>query len=170
MARNKFSTTMRVYHRYLGFFLAGIMGVYAVSGIVMIFRDRDFLKREEAIHRTIEPNLGTEELAKELGVRSVKINKEEGKVLIFKDGRYDRSTGEVNYTSRELPPVLKKMTQLHKATSKQPLFFLNVFFGFSLFFFVISSFWMFMPKTSIFKKGMVFTIAGVALTLLLLFL
>ena len=39
---SKLNTTMRVYHRYLGFFLAGIMAVYAISGIVMIFRDTDF--------------------------------------------------------------------------------------------------------------------------------
>jgi hypothetical protein len=37
---------MRVYHRYLGFFLAGIMAIYSVSGIIMIFRDTDFLKKE----------------------------------------------------------------------------------------------------------------------------
>ena len=30
---------MRIFHRYLGFFLAGIMAVYALSGIVLIFRD-----------------------------------------------------------------------------------------------------------------------------------
>ena len=30
------NNTMRVYHRYLGFFLAGIMSVYAISGIVLI--------------------------------------------------------------------------------------------------------------------------------------
>jgi uncharacterized iron-regulated membrane protein len=36
----------RVIHRYLGFFLAGIMALYALSGIVMIFRDTDFLKSQ----------------------------------------------------------------------------------------------------------------------------
>ncbi len=64
--------------------------------------------------------------------------------------------------------MLQKLTQLHKASTKQPLFFLNVFFAASLLFFVISSFWMFMPKTSIFKKGLYFTLAGIALTLILL--
>ena len=34
--------TMRILHRYLGFFLAGIMAVYALSCTVMIFRDTDF--------------------------------------------------------------------------------------------------------------------------------
>ena len=36
---------MRIIHRYLGFFLAGIMAVYALSGIVLILRDTDFLKQ-----------------------------------------------------------------------------------------------------------------------------
>jgi len=38
--------SMRIYHRYLGFFLAGIMAIYALSGIVLIFRDTNFLKQE----------------------------------------------------------------------------------------------------------------------------
>ena len=41
------SKKARVWHRYLGFFLAGIMAVYAVSGVVMIFRNTDFLKQEK---------------------------------------------------------------------------------------------------------------------------
>ena len=44
MSQSNLNTTMRIYHRYLGFFLAGIMAVYAISGIVLIFRDTDFLK------------------------------------------------------------------------------------------------------------------------------
>ncbi|MEQ1587790.1 MAG: hypothetical protein ABL895_18030 [Cyclobacteriaceae bacterium] len=54
---------MRVYHRYLGYFLAGIMAVYSISGITMIFRDTDFLKRETQVERTLKPNLKNEELA-----------------------------------------------------------------------------------------------------------
>ncbi|MGB5405007.1 hypothetical protein [Robiginitalea sp.] len=34
-----FSFKVRVIHRYLGYFLAGIMAMYALSGIVMIFRE-----------------------------------------------------------------------------------------------------------------------------------
>ena len=33
--------TFRILHRYLGFFLAGIMMIYAVSGITLIFRNTD---------------------------------------------------------------------------------------------------------------------------------
>ena len=36
--------TFRVLHRYLGYFLAGIMIVYALSGITLIFRKTDSFK------------------------------------------------------------------------------------------------------------------------------
>ena len=39
---------MSVYHRYLGFFLAGIMAVYATSGIIMILQGSDFFEKRKA--------------------------------------------------------------------------------------------------------------------------
>lgn len=161
-------TKMRIYHRYLGFFLAGIMAVYSISGIVLIFRDTDFLKREKQIERTIKPNIKNEDLGRELRIRDFNIEKEEGNLIIFKQGTYNKETGEAKYSSKELLPVLEKLTKLHKSSSKDPLYFLNIFFGLSLLFFVISSFWMFLPKTTIFKKGIYFTLAGIVLTIILL--
>ncbi len=55
---------MRVYHRYLGFFLAGIMAVYSISGIILIFRETDFLKKEKQITRQLNPGLKNEEIGK----------------------------------------------------------------------------------------------------------
>ena len=171
MANNQsFSFTMRIIHRYLGFFLVGIMAVYALSGVVMIFRDTDFLKQEKQIIKQVKVNAQPDELGKLLQMRDLKIDKEEGNLLFFKNGNYDKSTGTAQYKVKELPRVLDKMTNLHKAKSADPLFFFNIFFGLSLLFFVISSFWMFMPSTSTFKKGMYFTIGGIVLTLLLLFI
>jgi hypothetical protein len=161
---------MRIIHRYLGFFLAGIMAVYSLSGIVLIFRDTDFLKQERIDTKIIEANLSGEEIGQKLAIRNFNIEKEEGNLVYFQNGTYEKSTGETKITVKELPYLLDKMTHLHKAKSSQPLFFLNIFFGLSLFFFVISSFWMFMPKTSVFKKGMYFTAGGIVLTLILLFI
>jgi uncharacterized iron-regulated membrane protein len=164
------NTNMRIYHRYLGFFLAGIMAVYAISGIILIFRDTDFLKQTNQIQQQLEPGLSAEALGKAIRIRDLKIDKVNGDVQSFKNGTYNNSTGAVSYTTKNLPKMLEKLTHLHKASTKDPLFFLNVFFGSSLLFFVISSFWMFMPKTTIFKKGLYFTLAGVLLTVLLLLL
>ena len=165
-----FSFNMRVIHRYLGFFLVGIMAVYAMSGIVLIFRETDFLKNEKQITKQVKANVQPEELGKLLQMKDLKIDKEEGNILFFKNGTYDKNTGTAQYKVKELPRILDKMTHLHKAKSADPLFFFNIFFGLSLFFFVISSFWMFMPNSSTFKKGMYFTIGGIVLTLILLFI
>ncbi len=164
-----FSSGMRIIHRYLGFFLAGIMAVYALSGIVMIFRDTDFLKKEKQVSKEIKPNAEDKELGQLLGMRDLKIKKTEGDIVYFENGTYNKISGHAEFVRKELPFVMNKLTGLHKARSAEPLFFLNVFFGLSLLFFVISSFWMFMPKTSIFKKGIYFTIAGIVLTIVLLF-
>jgi hypothetical protein len=170
MAVSKFSQNMRVVHRYLGFFLAGIMAMYALSGIVLIFRDTDFLKKEIEINKTLTSNLSSENLGKELKIKNFKVDKTEGDLMIFKNGTYNVSSGEAVIIKKELPLVLDKMTHIHKAKSSQPLYILNIFFGLSLLFFVISSFWMFMPSSSVFKKGMYFTIGGIVLTLVLLFI
>jgi hypothetical protein len=161
---------MRVYHRYLGYFLAGIMAVYSISGMIMIFRDTDFLKREKINEKQLNPNMKSEELGREIRIRDLKIEKEEGDVMFFKQGSYNKATGAVTYTTKELPYFVEKLTKLHKANTKSPVFFLNVFFGLSLLFFVVSSFWMFLPNTKVFKKGLYFVLAGVALTLILIFI
>ncbi|MEQ8473460.1 MAG: PepSY domain-containing protein [Marinoscillum sp.] len=170
MAKNNLGMTMRTYHRSLGFFLAGIMFVYAFSGIVLIFRDTDFLKVTDTINKQIKPNAEGEEIGQLLGLRGFNIDKEEGNMVYFQNGFYNKATGEGQYDIKRLPLVLDKMTHLHKAKSADTLFFLNIFFGMALLFFVISAFWMYTPKTSVFKKGMVFTGVGIIFTLILLFL
>jgi hypothetical protein len=162
------NSKLRVYHRYLGYFLAGIMAVYAISGFTMIFRDTNFLKSDKQIEKQLRPNIKTEDLGRELGMKEFKVEKEEGDIIRFEQGTYNKSTGVAKYTSKEWPYFIDKLTRLHKADTKSPLFFLNVFFALSLLFFVISAFWMFLPKTTVFKKGLYFTLAGVILTIILI--
>jgi uncharacterized iron-regulated membrane protein len=168
MGKANVNSKMRIYHRYLGFFLAGIMAIYAISGFTMIFRDTNFLKSEKQIERQLHPNLKPEDLDRELRIRDLKIKSEEGDVIRFEQGTYNKSTGLAKYTSEEWPYFIEKLTRLHKADTGSPLFFLNVFFSVALLFFVISAFWMFLPKTTIFKKGLYFTLAGVVLTIILI--
>lgn len=168
MSNMKTNQLMRVVHRYLGFFLAGIMAMYSVSGIVLIFRNTDFLKRETQVERTVEPHLEADALGPKLKIKGLKITRQEGDMLYFEQGVYNQANGEARYTTKGLPFVLEKMTLVHKATTDSPLFWLNIFFGVSLLFFVVSSFWMFRPKTAIFKKGLYFTLCGILLTLLML--
>ncbi len=43
---HRLGISMRLLHRYLGYLLAGIMTVYALSGMLLVLRDTDFLKKE----------------------------------------------------------------------------------------------------------------------------
>ncbi|MDW3190921.1 MAG: hypothetical protein R8G66_01065 [Cytophagales bacterium] len=160
---------MRIYHRYLGFFLAGIMAVYAISGIILIFRNTDFLKQETIVEKQIPTATPLNEIGTALKVRNFKIEKQEGNLIYFKNGVYDQSTGKAEITTKSLPYVLDKMSKMHKANSSSPLFFLNIFFGISLLFFVLSAFWMYMPGSSVFKKGMYFVLAGLVFALVVIF-
>lgn len=164
-----FSFQMRIIHRYLGYFLAGIMAVYAVSGIIMIYRDTDFLKNEVITERQLAPNLTATELIPKIR-KSGKVEKTEGDLLYFKNGNYNQKTGVALIKKMELPFILEKMEKMHKATTNSPLYFLNIFFGASLLFFVLSAFWMYTPKMPVFKKGMYFAAAGIVLTLILVFI
>ena len=56
------------------------------------------------------------------------------------------------------------MTELHKSDSKHKFYLLNTIFEFH-YSFLISSFWMFNPKSQIFRKGMIATIIGLVLAL-----
>ena len=69
------SKNMRVYHRYLGFFLAGIMAIYSISGIILIFRNTDFLKKEKQKIETIDANLEEEAIGKAIKIKNLKIIK-----------------------------------------------------------------------------------------------
>ncbi|WP_300669299.1 hypothetical protein [Soonwooa sp.] len=163
-------TFMRIVHRYLGYFLAGIMAVYAISGILLVYRDTDFLKKEIKYEKKFDANLDEKALGKEIKIKGFEVDKTENGIMYFKQGTYNIVTGEAKYSKKELPFVLDKMTKLHKSQSKDTLSPLNTFFGISLFFFVISSFWMFNPKTKAFKRGIIFTAIGLVLALAMLFI
>lgn len=159
----------REFHRYLGFFLAGIMAVYAVSGIVLTFRNTDFFKTKTPVEKVIETGLQEENLGRALETR-IRVEKSEGELIYFnKGGTYNRSTGEVIYVETKYPLVLEKMNKLHLMSATNPLFWLAVFFGISLLFFSVSAFFMYNSGAPVFKKGMYFAVAGILLTLVLLF-
>jgi hypothetical protein len=163
------SYTMRIIHRYLGFFLAGVMAMYAISGITLVFRNTDTFKQEVKIEKTIAANLDGPALGGAIKIKNLAFVRTVEDIDYFKEGSYNHATGEVIYSKKELPFVLDKITHLHKATTNDPLYFLNIFFGLSLLFFVISAFWMYMPGGKILRKGLLFTAGGIILTLIMLF-
>ena len=160
----------RIIHRYLGFYLVGIMAVYSISGVSLIFRKTDTFKKVTLIQTKLDTKLDRLALGKILKINNLKFTKTEKGIRYFKEGQYNMYTGETIYLKKELPYLLKKMQSLHKATTKSPVYWLNIFFGSSLMFFVISSFWMFLPNTTVFKKGILFSIAGIIMTIVILFI
>lgn len=161
---------MRIGHRYLGYFMAGIMLIYALSGMLLVFRDTDFLKSEQAMQVQLPPNLTDQQLGKALKLRNLEVTRREDQLLFFKEGQYNTQTGQADYTLKKLPVVLDKMTSFHKAPSKGSMGGLNTLFGATLLFFVLSSFFLFSPKSRIFRRGMLFFLVGALISIALLML
>ena len=160
----------RLIHRYLGFYLVGIIAVYAISGITLIFRKGNTFKKSVTENVQLAPQLEIESLANQLKINVLNIKNIEGDVYYFDQGQYNIKSGKATYTTKKIPFVLDKMQKLHKATTNSPIYWLNIFFGLSLLFLVISAFWMFMPSTTVFKRGIYFSILGFIMTIIVLFL
>lgn len=166
MASTKLHMAFRKYHRWLGFFLAGIMGVYAISGVLLIFRPTDILKYEQTNEYQIETQLNSQAAIQQLRVKGLKANGESDTQVEFNYGSYDKSSGLAVITKKDYPIVLAKMVKLHKATNNSPLFWLNISFGVALLFFVVSAFFMFLPKLPIYKNGLKIAGIGALVTIL----
>lgn len=160
MASPKVHNSIRQFHRWLGFFLAGIMAIYAISGVLLIFRKTDFLKFPQTEIRQLEAGLDAQSLNAQLSLKNFVVESESAQRISFNTGQYDKQTGKVTTSYTDYPMPLAKLVKLHKATHKSPLFFLNIFFGLSLLFFVVSAFFMYMPKLAFFKNGVKISIAG----------
>lgn len=166
--KNRLTRIMRALHRDLGFILIGLTIIYSISGILLIYRETGFLKKERQITRTIEPNLEAEELGGALRMRNFKISNTDGDLVFFNNGSYNRSTGVVEYTSNELPKWLSKINSLHKTSNRNPLHWLGTIYGILLLFLAVSSFWMFKPGNGLFRRGITFAAGGAAIVIILL--
>lgn len=160
---------MRVLHRYLGFFLTGIMSVYAVTGFVLIFRKTNTFKVERTYEKTLKPGLSLHKVGKQIRIGKLKLVEDRKDQIVFRRGTYDKTTGFVRYRVMKLPSFLRKLTKLHKSTTRDPLYLLNLFFSVALLFFVVSSFFMFPVGAKIFRRGMFFVVAGVMLTVFVVY-
>jgi len=161
---------MRMLHRDIGFLAIGLTIIYSISGIVLIYRNTDFLKSEKQIEKQLPANLDESQLGGILHLRSLVVEKTEGDTVYFQKGTYNRTTGIVSYYDKALPSFLEKFNVLHKKSSGNITYIFSTIFGICLLFLAISSFWMFKPSTKMFRRGIVFTAIGLVLAILLLFL
>ncbi len=163
----KQASTFRKYHRMLGFFLAGVMMIYASSGVLLIFRTTDFLKYEHTTERQLAAGLTAEQLGQQLRLNNFRVKGENESLIQFEQGHYSKRKGKATITTKDYPPAIKKLVNLHKATTNSPLFFMNIFFGLGLLFLAVSSFFMFLRQAPTFKSGMKFAIAGFLVALVM---
>jgi hypothetical protein len=161
---------MRSLHRDIGFFLIGLTIIYSLSGILLIYRDTGFLKKERQITLTVEPNMEPEDLGKTLQMRNFEIVGTDGNLVFFNTGTYNRETGEVVYSSRDLPQWLTKIIGLHKSSTRSPLHWVGVIYGSLLLFMAVSSLWMFKTGTGLFRRGITLAAGGAATVLIILLL
>ena len=166
--RKSLSYNMLSLHRDIGFFVIGITFIYCISGILLIFRDSDFLKHELNTEREIRPNLTESDLGMVLHLRDFKVFKYEGDLVYFQNGTYNKVTGLVQYKEKVLPSVFSNSIKLHKTSSQSATKWISIVYGLLLLFLAISSFWMFKSKTKLFRRGIYVTAAGLITAILIL--
>jgi hypothetical protein len=159
---------MRFLHKYVGFFILGFVLIYSSSGIILIYRDSDFLKIEKRIKVSVPLGTQLSELGNILKIRNLKILETKDNFVFFQDGSYNTSTGEAEYTVRELVYPFDKFTSLHKVPSGNPLHWITLIFGILLFFMALSSLWMINYSSKKYRNGILTVLAGVIFSAILL--
>jgi len=159
---------MRSIHRDLGYFAFGLVVIYVLSGVALIYRDTDFLKREVTVERQLKPNLEIAEVGRELRMREVKVIKTEGDMITFQNGTYNKTTGDATFVAKEVMFPVNKFINFHKAISSKATHWFNLVFGGVFLFLAVSSLWMFKPNTRTFRRGMILVGVGIVFTIVLL--
>ncbi len=167
---SKMRKIMRDLHNNIGYFIVGLVIIYALSGIVQTYRDTAFLKHDINNEKIIDTNLTAEKLGQAIKQKELKIIKTEGDLSYFKDGSYNAKTGEVKYVTKEWYGWIKPFTELHKQNSKGLIHYFTVLFAAALFFMSISAFWMFKPGTKAFSSGVILTVLGIIASVILVLL
>jgi hypothetical protein len=167
MEKKSINQRMRALHRDIGFFIIGLVVIYVLSGIALIYRDTDFLKHNVKIEKLLSKNMQPSELKKSLHMKDLKVINSEGDTLFFDEGKYIKSTGIAQYTIKENIFPFNKFIGIHKVKSKNPLHWINTIFGLLLLFMVFSSFWMFKKGTALFRRGIIIAAVGLLLALIL---
>lgn len=159
---------MRVLHRDIGFFIIGLIVIYSISGIVLTFRDTNFLKFQKQVEQKLETNLQANELGQALRMRRFNVETENAEIIDFGTGTYNKETGLATYTVYELPAILDRFNRLHKTASSSGASPFTATLGFLLLFMAVSSLWMFKTRSPHFKRGLVLTLAGILISVALL--
>lgn len=160
---------MRQIHRVLGYLMVGILIVYSLSGITLLFRTGDFLKRTDHVELALQPGLDAKALENELKIKNFKVTEETDATIYFDDGQYDKSTGKTSYAKKEVVQPFRNFIGFHKVSqAKNPvLIWFGVAFGTVLFLLPVTALFMYKPSSRPFRANMVYLALGVILALVL---
>ncbi len=159
---------MRGLHRDIGYFTFGLMVIYALSGMALIYRNTDFLKHEVTVEKQLKPDMSIEDVGKELRIREIKVTKTEGEIVFFQTGTYNKTSGNAVFTSKEVIFPFNKFINFHKAISSKATHWFNLVFGALVLFMAVSSLWMFKPGTKTFRRAIILIVSGIVFTAILL--
>ena len=155
---------MRVLHRDIGFLTIGLTLVYALSGILLIYRNTDLLKMERIEEKQLVANLTGNDLGQQLRIRNFKVEREDEETIYFKDGFYDVVTGKSVVTRKVYIPPFDKLVDLHKITGTHKMSVLALVYGFMLCFLAVSSLFMFKFGSRKSRRGIAMIALSIVLT------
>ena len=170
MSKKTIQQLIRNLHRDIGFIVVGLTVIYVLSGILLIYRDSDFLKFEKVVEKTVSINLNEKDLGNALHIRNIEVIENKGDSIVFSNGVYCKSTGAVQYTEKTHPEFLNKMNSFHKSSNKDIKHWFSIIYAILLFFLAISSFWMFKSGTKKFYRGVILTALGLLIAMVFLYL
>jgi len=163
---------MRALHHDIGFFAIGLVLIYSLSGILLVYRNSDFMQFDKTTEAKLSPNLPAAELGEAMSeafdIRNVRVAKTEGDIVYFQNGTYNTATGAATWTFLDYPFPLNKFVSLHTISGNSPAHWFVTSFSLLFIFLAISSFWMYNKKTSHFRRGLLIAAAGIVASLILL--
>ena len=86
-ARRNLRWYMRYLHNKIGFFIAGLVIIYGLSGIVQTYRDTSFLKHDVLHEKQLSAGLNEAQLGGNLKLRDFKVAKIAGDTALFQGGQ-----------------------------------------------------------------------------------
>ncbi len=163
-------SVMRVLHRDIGFLTIGLTIVYALSGVLLIYRNTDFMKIEKTEEMQLESQLTGNDLGPLLRIRNFRVEREEDGIIYFKEGSYNTTTGHSVVTRKVYIPPFDKLVNLHKVTGANKVSFIALIYGFMLTFLAVSSLFMFKFGSKKSRRGLMMIGVSVVATILIVIL
>ncbi len=166
--KRNFQEWMRSLHRDIGFLTIGLTLVYALSGVILIYRNTSFLRYEKRTEKVIEANLPVEQLGAKLRMHRFKVTSQKGDTIFFNGGHYIPATGEAVVVRKTYPETVMKLIRLHMMSGRNQFAIVGGIYGILLTFLAISGLFMYKFKSRNGRRGIVLTLLGVIFSVILL--